>query len=148
MIRVLYIDDDADAHRLLRITLPEGYTLISGLDARRGLKLASESDPDVILLDVDLPDANGLDVLDRISQFPAAAPIIIITGYAEIPLAVRSIQAGAADFIEWELPGLSTVTMNLPPYRGGRQSGSPTQMRVSYRLINRDLVVSRRPPIP
>ena len=100
MIRVLYIDDDVDAHRLLRITLPEGYTLISGLDARRGLKLASESDPDVILLDVDLPDANGLDVLDQISQFPAAAPIIVITGYAEIPLAVRSIQAGAADFIE------------------------------------------------
>ena len=57
-----------------------------------------------------------------------------------------SILTGLSDW--WELPGLSTVTMNLPPYRGGRQSGSPTQMRVSYRLINRDLVVSRRPPIP
>ena len=100
MIRILYVDDDADAHKLLRISLPTGYSLISGFNGAAGLKLAADARPDVVLLDIDLPDSNGIDVLERIHRLPAPPPVIMITGYGEISLAVRAIRAGALDFIE------------------------------------------------
>ena len=100
MIRILYVDDDADAHKLLRISLPVGYSLISGLNGAAGIKLAADARPDVVLLDVDLPDSNGIDVLERIHHLPTAPPVIMVTGYGEISLAVRAMRAGALDFIE------------------------------------------------
>jgi DNA-binding NtrC family response regulator len=100
MIRVLFIDDDPDAQRLLKISLPPGFSLISGLNAEAGVRLAEEAHPDVVLLDIDLPDADGFEVLERIHRLISPPPVIMLTGYGEIRVAVRSLQAGAADFIE------------------------------------------------
>ena len=100
MIRILYIDDDADAHRLLRFVLPDGYSLVSGLNGAAGFRLAQNTHPDVILLDVDLPDTNGIEMLKRIHGLPSPPPVIMLTGFGTINLAVRSIRAGATDFLE------------------------------------------------
>ncbi len=100
MIKVLFIDDDPNAHRLLRISLPAGYTLVSGTTGNAGVCMAESGRPDVVLLDVDLPDSNGIEVLRRITRLSFSPPVIMLTGFGEIRLAVQAMLAGAVDFIE------------------------------------------------
>jgi len=61
------------------MVLQEDYTLVSALTAAEGLDLLAKTDPDVVLLDINLPDRSGLDVLDDILQRPAAPPTIMLT---------------------------------------------------------------------
>lgn len=100
MIRLLYIDDDPEAQRLMKLSLPGGFAVTQALTAQAGITLAGRIAPDVVLLDVGLPDGDGFDVLSELQRFPIPPPVIMLTGHGEIPLAVRSIREGAADFIE------------------------------------------------
>ena len=79
MIRILFIDDDPQAQKTLSMVLPEEYTLVSALTAAEGLEVLEKADPDVVLLDINLPDRSGLDVLDEILQRPAPPPTIMLT---------------------------------------------------------------------
>jgi CheY-like chemotaxis protein len=70
--RVLAIDDSPDVHRLLDIRLrPEALIIHHALDAERGLSMAVELLPDLILLDVDLPLMTGFEVCQRLKLNPA-----------------------------------------------------------------------------
>ena len=81
MIRILFIDDDPQAQKTLNMVLPEDYTLVSALTAAEGLEVLEKADPDVVLLDINLPDRSGLDVLDEILQRPAAPPTIMVDDF-------------------------------------------------------------------
>ena len=131
MIRVLYVDDDSNAHKLLKISLPREFSLISGHTAQAGIRLAEQARPDVVLLDVDLPDADGFEVLDRIHQLPAPPPVIMLTGFDELHIAVKSIRAGATNYIAKpyqrdrlldairEAAHTQFASEDNPPYDGG-----------------------------
>ena len=99
MIRILFIDDDPQAQKTLSMVLPEDYTLVSALTAAEGLDLLAKTDPDVVLLDINLPDRSGLDVLDEILARPVAPPTIMLTAYGEVEFVKRAIQAGAYDYL-------------------------------------------------
>ncbi len=99
MIGILFIDDDPQAQKILSMVLQEQYTVLSALSAAEGLEVLVKTDPDVVLLDIDLPDRSGLDVLDEILQRPAAPPVIMLTAYGDVEFVKRSIQAGAYDYI-------------------------------------------------
>jgi DNA-binding NtrC family response regulator len=99
MIRILFIDDDPQAQKTLSMVLRERYTVVSALSAAEGLEVLEKADPDVVLLDINLPDRSGLDVLDEILARPAAPPVIMLTAYGEVKFVKRAIQAGAYDYI-------------------------------------------------
>ena len=99
MIRILFVDDDPQAQKTLSTVLQERYVLISALTAAEGLDVFEKTDPDVVLLDINLPDKNGLDLLDEILQRPVAPPVIMLTAYGEVDFVKRAIQAGAYDYI-------------------------------------------------
>jgi DNA-binding NtrC family response regulator len=99
MIRILFIDDDPQAQKTLSMVLPEDYTLVSALTAAEGLEVLEKADPDVVLLDIDLPDRNGLDVLEEILKRPEAPSVIMLTAYGEVEFVKRAIQAGAYDYL-------------------------------------------------
>ncbi|MEE9306705.1 MAG: response regulator, partial [Spirochaetia bacterium] len=99
MIRILFIDDDPQAQKTLSMVLQEDYTVVSALTAAEGLDALEKTDPDVVLLDINLPDRSGLDVLDEILQRPAPPPIIMLTAYGEVEFVKRAIQAGAYDYL-------------------------------------------------
>ena len=99
MIRILFIDDDPQAQKTLSMVLQERYVFISALTAAEGLEVLSKADPDVVLLDINLPDQSGLDVLDEILQRPLAPPVIMLTAYGEVEFVKRAIRAGAYDYI-------------------------------------------------
>ena len=81
MIRILFIDDDPQAQKTLSMVLQEDYILVSALTAAEGLEVLEKTDPDVVLLDINLPDRSGLDVLDEILARPAAPPTIMVDDF-------------------------------------------------------------------
>jgi len=98
---ILLVDDDLMVIRILHRIL-SGFTPIRfATSGRMALKLARESVPDLVLLDVDMPDVSGFEVCTVFKNEPALAqvPIIFITSHESQQLEAKGIELGAADFI-------------------------------------------------
>ena len=97
--RVLVVDDEENIGRSLRLILErEGYA-VSLCHSAAGFKDFSGR-ADIYLLDVKLPDGNGIDLLRSIKAADSEAPVIMISGHATIADAVEATRAGAFDFLE------------------------------------------------
>ena len=81
MNRLLFIDDDPQAQKTLKMVLAERYSLYSAFTAASGLAMLDDIDPDLVLLDIDLPDGSGLDVLAEILQRSTPPPVIMVAGF-------------------------------------------------------------------
>ena len=80
MPKVLVIDDEPYALFLLELHLrPRGYDVLVADDGRRGLQLYRQEHPDVILLDLDMPDLDGVSVLKEIRAVDLEQPVIVLT---------------------------------------------------------------------
>lgn len=100
--RLLAIDDSVLIHRLLRARLMhERIEIHSATSGRDGLALAQTLLPDVILLDVDMPDMDGFEVLSKLKTDPLTheLPVIFLSGSADTTDKVRGLDMGAIDFI-------------------------------------------------
>jgi DNA-binding NtrC family response regulator len=99
--RVLVIDDEAEIRESLETLLQlEGYAVTSAATGREGLTLLGERTFDIVLLDLALPDKNGMDVLAEIHMLNPLQPVIMITAYGTVENAVRAMQGGATNFIQ------------------------------------------------
>ena len=100
---VLYIEDNVTNLRLVERILATRaqVTLISALDAKGGLALARGRRPALILLDLDLPDMHGTDVLDRLRAWPDTCdiPVVILTAEAAQASRARLLAAGAIAYL-------------------------------------------------
>ncbi|MDB4892147.1 MAG: hypothetical protein JWL61_4002 [Gemmatimonadetes bacterium] len=101
MISVLVVDDD----RTVRETLADffdtlGYAARTAATASEGRQAAAEHAPDVVLVDLRLPDASGLTLLEALRADDPELGVIMLTGHSDVPTAVRAMQAGALDFLE------------------------------------------------
>lgn len=99
--KILVIDDE----KLLRWSLEqnlskEGYNVITAEKGLEGLELFSAELPDVILLDIHLPDISGIQVLERIKKENRNTVVIMITAFGDVQTAVQTIKFGAYDFVE------------------------------------------------
>lgn len=100
MKRILIIDDDRDMCNLLeRYLQRKGFETEAVYTGTRGIALFREKKFDIVLCDFRLGDVEGRDVLVDMKKFNAAVPVIIITGYTDIKIAVEVIKAGAFDYI-------------------------------------------------
>ena len=100
--QILAIDDSQDIHTLLAARLkPEGIDLYQALDAEEGMRKAIELQPDLILLDLDLPETSGFEVCARLKADPrtSALQIIFLTGTTEVTSKVRGFDLGAIDYV-------------------------------------------------
>ena len=95
--RILVIDDDTTLNRLICAQLKAaGYELTSAHRWSDAMTLLERFEPGVALLDVKLPDADGLEILPQVSEH---CPVIVLTAYGSIGHAVRAIKQGAADYL-------------------------------------------------
>ena len=100
--RVLLVDDSELVHKLVGVWLrPEGVELLGATTAAGGVAEAKAFRPDLILLDVDLPDAGGFDVCRRLKDDPETAdvPVVLLTGAAATEQKVRGLELGAVDYV-------------------------------------------------
>lgn len=97
--RILIVDDEENIGRSLKWILEgEGHQVQVAKSATEFASL--DAHPDMYLLDVRLPDGNGIDLLRKIRQNGAAAPVIMISGHGTIADAVEAVKIGAYDFLE------------------------------------------------
>ena len=98
--RVLIIDDEAAIREMLQILLEDdGYEVVNAQDGEEGLAVLDSQAVDLVLLDFQLPDRNGLEILKDIRERDPELAVIMITAYGTPENAVAAIKGGAANFI-------------------------------------------------
>jgi DNA-binding response OmpR family regulator len=96
-IRVLVIDDDLRTTQIIRFKLSAlGYEVLATTSGAEGIELVRTQLPDIVLLDIVMPEVSGLDVLDRVRSF-SQTPVIIFTGHPAITR--LALKIGADDSI-------------------------------------------------
>ena len=97
---VFVVDDDISVREALEALIrSEGWQAETFASAQAFLARPRASVPSCLVLDVSLPDLNGLDLQKRIAVDRAEMPIIFITGYGDVPMTVRAMKAGAIEFL-------------------------------------------------
>jgi len=112
MKKVLVVEDNEDDLRLISYALErEGYEVISAGTGRRGAELAVEELPAFVIMDIALPQLDGIEAIRRIRESgPASAiPIVAITSYAMSGDEARIIAAGCSGYFEKPIDPLSIV---------------------------------------
>jgi DNA-binding NtrC family response regulator len=98
--RILIIDDDRSLREILEAVLVDaGYETFAAANGTDGLRLASEKTPDLVLLDLRMPDIEGLEVLQKIKAVTPDLVVVMMTAYGSIKTAVEAIRHGAFDFL-------------------------------------------------
>ena len=96
---ILLIEDEPEIRRFLRTTLPnQGYRLFEADTGQEGLAQAQARNPDLILLDLGLPDIDGLDIIKKLREW-ARMPIIILSARGHEQVKVTALDSGADDYI-------------------------------------------------
>lgn len=97
--RLLVIDDDEASCRLVQaVFASEGVIVTAALDGATGLERATSDAPDVIVLDLRLPDSDGITLLERLRAIAPATPVVMLTAHGDVRTAVRATQLGAFDY--------------------------------------------------
>lgn len=100
VVSILLIDDDAVAHKLVQYSLlSENYSISSAYGGREGIEMLQESKYDLCLLDMEMPDINGFEVLKWIRKNNQKIKVIFITAERDIEVIRRSEELGADDYI-------------------------------------------------
>jgi two-component system cell cycle response regulator DivK len=101
--RILYIEDNPDNRLLVRRVLQaEGYTVIEANDGQSGMTVAAEAQPDLILMDINLPEIDGYEVTARLKQLPGIShvPIIAVTANVMKGDREKTLAAGCDGYIQ------------------------------------------------
>ncbi len=154
MSGLLVIDDERSVrYSFSRIFAAEGVEVWTAETAAEGLKLLRDHDPDVVVLDLQLPDRPGLDVFSEIHAETPKRPVIIITAHGTTETAIEAMKAGAFDYLlkpldldrltqvlgrAFEAARLMTVPAVLPAEdRGDRIVGRSPVMQETCKAIGR-----------
>ena len=96
-VRVLIVEDEEQIARFTELELRhEGYEVAKAMDGRTGLSMAEEGNYDIILLDIMLPELNGLEVLRRLRK-TSDVPVILLTARDAVMDKVSGLESGADD---------------------------------------------------
>ncbi|GAA1225165.1 MULTISPECIES: response regulator [Pseudonocardia] len=97
--RVLVVDDDLQILRALRINLAaHGYHVLLAPDGAAALRAAADGHPDVVVLDLGLPDMDGVEVIEGLRGW-STVPIIVLSARTGAPETIRALDAGADDYV-------------------------------------------------
>jgi DNA-binding NtrC family response regulator len=98
--RLLIVDDDANIVAGLQALLADDWEVETAMTARQGRAIFAEFSPDVVLLDMNLPDGNGVDVLHDLKMYSEAVSVIMMSGVGTIDSVVESMKLGAETFLQ------------------------------------------------
>jgi two-component system phosphate regulon response regulator PhoB len=114
MLTILIADDEAHVVELVRVTLEDDRVrVVEAPDGATALLLAAELEPELIFLDVNLPDLSGLDVCRRLRRDPrlAGARIVMLTAAAQQDDITRGLAAGASQYLTKPFSPVRLLTM-------------------------------------
>ncbi|MDM2744656.1 acetoacetate metabolism transcriptional regulator AtoC [Citrobacter sp. Cu231] len=110
--RILIVDDEENVRRMLATAFSlQGHETHDASDGKAALSLFSEIKPDVVLMDIRMPEMDGIDALKVMRTQQPRIPVILMTAYAEVETAVEALRSGAFDYVikPFDLDELSMV---------------------------------------
>jgi diguanylate cyclase (GGDEF)-like protein/PAS domain S-box-containing protein len=135
---VLIIEDDADIRELEKISLQRaGWVVSEASTGERGLTMAAELLPEVIICDRRLPDLDGVDIIGRLGGEPstAAIPVVLVTGMSDSKDLVAGIDAGAHDYLVKPFEMIELEVRCRAALRVSRQHRRLTESQRELRLL-------------
>ncbi len=99
MRRVLVVDDEAGVRESLRMLLKADCEVATACDVDSALEEIADTPPDLILLDLIMPDRSGLDMLAELKERGSSAPVIVLTATKTVNTAVEAMKRGASDYV-------------------------------------------------
>src|SRR6266498_1364879 len=97
---ILVVDDDPDIREVLRDRLESlGYEVLTASNGKDALESINKQSPQMVLLDIEMPEMNGLEVLKEVRSRQMDLTVVMITAYGTIERAVEAMKEGAYDFI-------------------------------------------------
>ncbi len=114
MSKIIVIDDDRLVRRVFSAVLKkEGLDVIEADNGDDGLALVISEHPDLVITDFQMPGKNGLELLSEIQRLKLSIPVIMLTGFGDVSLTIKSIQQGAFDFLEKPVnPDILKITVH------------------------------------
>jgi two-component system response regulator FixJ len=142
------VDDDASIRRAMsRLLRSAGFAAVGYETAQAVLTAAPTLSMGCILLDLQMPGMDGLELLGRLSELGIELPVIVVTGHGDVPTAVRAMKAGAVDFIEKpidEAQLLAAIDAALAEKRSAPGDRAAARDRAMARAIEQMALLSPR----
>src|SRR5947209_9263026 len=98
--RLLIVDDDPNVVAGLQALLSDEWDVKTAMAAREASSVFADFSPDVVLLDMNLPDGNGVDVLHDLKMYSEAVSVIMMSGVGTVDRVVESMKLGAETFLQ------------------------------------------------
>ena len=142
--KILVVDDESAICELCaRSLLRYGYGVVSTTSPLEAVDMMREQEYDLLLLDVRMPEMDGLEVMRRVREFAPDVAIVVMTGYASVEAAIEAVKQGAADFLPkpFQLDNLRLAVSGALARRElsqerGRSQALMNLVRVSERLAS------------
>lgn len=139
---VLVIDDEEQIRRLLRISLEDkGFRVADAASGKAGLEILAGTRPDVVILDLGLPDLSGLEVLRAIRE-RSSVPVIILSVQGDEDDKVRALDAGADDYVTKPF-GMGELLARIRAAQRHRSKGPATEV-TSFRSAGLEIDFDKR----
>jgi len=108
---ILIVDDEASLRDSLRLLLKDKYNLVFAKTGKEAISAVKKSAPDLVLLDIRLPEVDGLEVLSRIKDLEPSQDVIMITAMNTVGFAVEAMKRGAYDYITkpFDIKAISSI---------------------------------------
>ncbi len=123
MMRALIIDDHEIVRRGLKEVLDDEFSELEigeAENSRAALELISSEDWDIVLLDINIPGRNGLEVLSEIKRLRPRTPVLVVSAYAEEEFAIRSLKLGASGYLNKSRASDEVVAAMRKAMSGGK----------------------------
>ena len=142
---ILVVDDDADIRVALEMLLQyEGFSVWTAKHGREALDRidkegAAGQRPSLIISDVKMPELDGLGLLDALLERPGSPPLMLVSGHADVPMAVDAVRKGAFDFLEKPLDQNRVLSACRAAIRHGLVTGENRVLRA--KLVERHRLI-------
>lgn len=142
MARILVVDDDSSFCIMLKTFLSKkGHSVSEAFSVSEALKQFAADEFDIVLTDYRLPDGSGLDILKEVKAQKPEAGVIIMTGYADIRMAVKTIKLGAFDYVAKPInPDEITLTIQNLLSQGRKAEVKETKQRPTSKEKNPEFI--------
>ncbi|MDJ0809752.1 MAG: sigma-54 dependent transcriptional regulator [Desulfobacterales bacterium] len=97
--KILIVDDDNSIRKGLALTLGDNYRVVTAANATEALDTYDRERPDIVLLDVGLPEMDGVAVLEKLKKIDAEAVVIMVTAVEDVKTIVKAVKGGAYDYL-------------------------------------------------
>jgi two-component system response regulator AtoC len=150
MEKILIIDDNKLILRSLKESINKmGYTTLEAEDGETGLQLVRTEHPDLVITDFQMPGIDGLEVLSKIRKLNISLPVILLTGFGDVVLTIKSIQLGAFDFLEKPIDPVKLKSTIQFALNSVKVSNSPNEVlhvdASSVHMLEDNILVGKTP---